>query len=195
MDGEAWWSAVHGVTKSQTQLSNFTFTFHFHALEKEMAPHSSTLAWRIPGTAEPGGLPSMGSHRVRQDWSDLAASYFGSWSKTPKILWSSNLSLSHLPAIQFCYSSMLTKFFILFTSLKKPSIMLSKQTFFQDKLVFYFPSLSTDLFFLPPCFSYSLALLVHYFIWNFFRLEMLILSNLIYLGVKKRCWFTPNYNF
>ena len=73
MDGEAWWAAVHGVAKSQTRLSNFTFTFHFHALEKEMATHSSVLAWRIPGTGEPGGLPSMGSHRVRQDWSDLAA--------------------------------------------------------------------------------------------------------------------------
>ena len=59
--------------KSRTQLSNFTFTFHFHALEKEMATHSSVLAWRIPRTAEPGGLPSMGSHRVGHDWSDLAA--------------------------------------------------------------------------------------------------------------------------
>ena len=57
-------AAVHGVTKSWTQLSDFTFTFHFHALEKEMATHSSALAWRIPGTGEPGGLPSMGSHRV-----------------------------------------------------------------------------------------------------------------------------------
>ena len=63
----AWWAAVHGVTKSQIQLSNFTFTFHFHALEKEMATHSSVLAWRIPGTAEPGGLPSVGSHRVGHD--------------------------------------------------------------------------------------------------------------------------------
>ena len=60
-------SAVHGVTKSRTRLSDFTFTFHFHALEKEMATHSSVLAWRIPGMAEPGGLPSMGSHRVRHD--------------------------------------------------------------------------------------------------------------------------------
>ena len=59
MDGGAWWAAVHGVTKSQTQLSDFTFTFHFHALEKEMATHSSVLAWRIPGMGEPGGLPSM----------------------------------------------------------------------------------------------------------------------------------------
>ena len=64
MDGGAWWAAVHGVTKSQTQLSDFTFTFHFHALEKAMATHSSALAWRIPGIAEPGGLPSIGLHRV-----------------------------------------------------------------------------------------------------------------------------------
>ena len=67
MDGGAWWAAVHGVTSSQTQLSDFTFTFHFHALEKEMATHSSVLAWRIPGTGEPGGLPSLGSHRVGHD--------------------------------------------------------------------------------------------------------------------------------
>ena len=72
MDGGAWKAAVHGVTKSPARLSNFTFTFHFHALEKEMATHSSVLAWRIPGTGEPGGLPFMGSHRVRNDWSDLA---------------------------------------------------------------------------------------------------------------------------
>ena len=63
----SWWAAVHGVTKSRTRLSDFTFTFHFHALEKEMATHSSVLAWRIPGMGEPGGLPSMGSHRVGHD--------------------------------------------------------------------------------------------------------------------------------
>ena len=85
MDGGAWWaavhgvaksqtlSAVHGVTNSQTRRNDFTFTFHFHALEKEMATHSSVLAWRIPGTGEPGGLPSVGSHRVGHDLSDLAA--------------------------------------------------------------------------------------------------------------------------
>ena len=67
MDGGAWWAAVHGVAKSRTRLSDFTFTFHFHALEKEMATHSSVLAWRTPGTGEPGGLPSMGSHRVGHD--------------------------------------------------------------------------------------------------------------------------------
>ena len=73
MDRGPWWAAVHGVAKSWTQLSDFNFPFHFHALEKEMATHSSVLAWRIPGTGEPAGLPSMGSHRVEHDWSDLAA--------------------------------------------------------------------------------------------------------------------------
>ena len=67
MDGGAWWAAVRGVTESRTRLSDFTFTFHFHALEKEMATHSSILAWRTPGMGEPGGLPSMGSHRVGHD--------------------------------------------------------------------------------------------------------------------------------
>ena len=72
MDGEAWWAAVHGAVKSWTRLSDFTFTFHLPSLEKEMATHSGVLAWRIPGTGEPGGLPSMGSHRVGHDGSDLA---------------------------------------------------------------------------------------------------------------------------
>ena len=67
MDGGAWWAAVHRVAEGQTRLSDFTFTFHFHALEKEMPTHSSVLAWRIPGTEEPGRRPSMGSHRVGHD--------------------------------------------------------------------------------------------------------------------------------
>ena len=73
MDGVAWKAAVHGVAKSRARQSDFTFTFHFHALEKEMATHSSVLAWRIPGMGEPGGLLSMGSHRVGHNWSNLAA--------------------------------------------------------------------------------------------------------------------------
>ena len=73
MDGRAWEAAGQGVAKSQTRLSDFTFTFHFHSLKKEMATHSSVLAWRVPWTEKPGGLKSMGSHRVRHDWSDLAA--------------------------------------------------------------------------------------------------------------------------
>ena len=73
MDRGAWWAAVHGVAKSQTQLSDFTFIFHFPALEKEMAIHSSVVAWRIPGKEKPDGLPSMGSHRVGHNWSNLAA--------------------------------------------------------------------------------------------------------------------------
>ena len=73
MDRGAWKAAVHGVSEGRTRLSDFTFTFHFHALEMERATHSSVSAWRIPGTGEPGGLLSMGSHRVGHNWSDLAA--------------------------------------------------------------------------------------------------------------------------
>ena len=77
---------VHEVAKSWTRLSDFTFTFHFHALEKEMAPHSSVLAWRISGMGEPGGLPSMGSHRVRHDWSYLAAAAYLNIELFPKVV-------------------------------------------------------------------------------------------------------------
>ena len=80
MDGGAWKVAVHAVTEGRTWLSNFTFTFHFHAWEKAMATHSSVLAWRIPGTGEAGGLPSMGSHREGHDWSDLTAAA-ADWSQ------------------------------------------------------------------------------------------------------------------
>ena len=99
MDGGAWWAAVHGVVKSWTRLRDFTFTFHFHALEKEMATDSSVLAWRIPGTGEPGGLPSMGSHRVRQDWSDLAAAGYGNqyWPMRSSILACGIPSLTEKP--------------------------------------------------------------------------------------------------
>ena len=100
----------HGVTKSQIRLSDFTFTFHFHALEKEMATHSSVLAWRIPGTGEPGGLPSVGLHRVGHDWSDLAAAaakFRLRWVISPTILaaisvWASLVAqmVQNLPAMQ-----------------------------------------------------------------------------------------------
>ena len=86
MDRGAWWAAVHGVNKSQIRLSDFPFTFHFHALEKEMATHSSVLAWRIPGMGEPGGLPSMGSHRVGHDWSDLAAAILNDTNESLLVL-------------------------------------------------------------------------------------------------------------
>ena len=86
MDGGAWWAVVHGVAKSRTQLSDFTFTFHFHALEKAMATHSSVLAWRIPGMGEPGGLPSMGLHRVRHNRSNLAAAAAAVFNSEVKIL-------------------------------------------------------------------------------------------------------------
>ena len=74
MDGGAWWAAVHGVVKNRTRLSDFTFTLNFHALDKEMATQSSDLPWRIPGTAEPSGLLSMGSHRVEHNWRDSSSS-------------------------------------------------------------------------------------------------------------------------
>ena len=86
MDGGAWCATVHGVAKSRTQLSDFTFTCHFRALQKEMATHSSVLAWRIPGTGEPGGLLSIGSHRVGHDWSDLAAAAAASLEYFPSVV-------------------------------------------------------------------------------------------------------------
>ena len=92
MDGGAWWAAVHGVTKSRTRLSSFTFTFHFHALEKEMATHSSVLAWRISGTGEPVGLPSMGLHRVGHDWSDLAVAVATQNKHLLSWIWSSEIA-------------------------------------------------------------------------------------------------------
>ena len=95
MDGGAWWDVVHVVSKSRTQLSNFTFSFHCHALEKEMATHSSVLAWRIPGMGEPGGLPSMGSHRVGHHWSDLAVAA----AAAPSCLDSFQLHLNFLDSL------------------------------------------------------------------------------------------------
>ena len=108
-DRGAWYAAVRGVAKSWTRLSGFTFTFHFHALEKEMATHSSVLAWRIPGTEEPDGLPSMGSHRVGHDWSDLAAAaaafffFFLSAPQTRKFqMFDLQICLSFILPAQIC---------------------------------------------------------------------------------------------
>ena len=95
MDGAAWPAAVHGVAGSRTRLSDFTFTFHFHALEKEMATRSSVLAWRIPGTMEPDGLPSMGSHRVGHNWSDLAAAA-AAWMSRRKYIPSGSANVKSL---------------------------------------------------------------------------------------------------
>ena len=100
MDRGAWWAVVHGVTRSQTRLSDCTLFFHFHALEKEMATHSSVLAWRIPGTGEPVGLPSLGSHRVGHDWSDLAAAaaaeQFQNCMKSCHVSYLTQLRVKHL---------------------------------------------------------------------------------------------------
>ena len=97
MDGGAWKAAVHGVAESRTWLSDFIFTFHFHALEKEMATYSSVLTWRIPGTGEPVGLPSMGSHRVGHDWSNLAAAAAACLHELKEKFCSSSTALSFYP--------------------------------------------------------------------------------------------------
>ena len=113
MDGGAWWAIVHGVAKSQTRLSNFTFSFHFHALEKEVATHSRVLAWRIPGMVEPGGLLSMGSHRVRYNWSDLAAA--AAAAAVICVIKSENCGLEMLQVNEvLCFLSVFFIFFCLF---------------------------------------------------------------------------------
>ena len=100
MDGGAWWAAVHGVANSRTRLRDFTFTFHFHVLEKEMATHSSVLAWRIQGMGEPGGLLSMGSH-----WSNLAAAAAAAAARGYKIYFGGDenaLKLVSMMTAQLC---------------------------------------------------------------------------------------------
>ena len=109
MDGRAWWAAVRGVAKSRARLSDFPFTLNFRALEKEMATHSSVLAWRIPGTGESDGLPSMGSHRVRHDWSDLAAAA------------NSFATLEQMFMLLFCLSNCLISPFILLFYFNMPT--------------------------------------------------------------------------
>ena len=105
MDGWAWWAAVHGVAKSRTGLGDFTFTFHIHALEKEMAAYSSVLAWRIPGTGEPGRLLSMGLHRVGHDWSDLAAAAACPVSPFHSSVSAAYICCIHVPFLLSCFCS------------------------------------------------------------------------------------------
>ena len=120
MDRGAWWAAVHGIAKSQTGLSDFTFTFHFQALEKEMATHSSVLAWRIPGMGKPGGLMSMGSLRVGQDWSDLAAAaaaaVFSNTGESYRL--GSWLSLLHLLSLRAFFSLFIYLFLVCFVAVR-----------------------------------------------------------------------------
>ena len=124
MDGGAWWAVVHGVTEGRTRLRDFTFTFHFHALEKDMATHSSVLAWRVPGMGEPGGLLSMGSHRVGTDWGDLAAVFVCVYSVTYFIV-VINLCLC-TGLLQFCGVFL---FFFFFFSFLLPFFSLSFYNF------------------------------------------------------------------
>ena len=117
MDTGAWQAEVHRVAKSRTRLINFTFIFHFQALEMEMATHSSVLAWRITGTGEPGGLPSMGSHRVRHDWSDLAA-VAAAWNLNREI-WPWSTKLSRQKANRVCQENALVMANTLFQQHKR----------------------------------------------------------------------------
>ena len=108
MDRGAWWAAVHGVAMSQTWLSDFTVTFHFHTLEKEMAAHSSVLAWRIPGTGKLLGLPSMGSHRGRHDWSDLAAAVIFTYVRYQPQRWITTQIWNLLSWVYKCFYNLLS---------------------------------------------------------------------------------------
>ena len=137
MDGGAWWAAVHGVAESWTRLRDFTFTFHFHTLQKEMATHSSVLAWRIPGTGEPGGLPSMGSHRVEHDWCDLAAAATTSCFEDEE----TRSKVFKWPACSYTaeQGKPLSSLISWFSSLVAPSQFLSKTLFFHLCLKRQFP--------------------------------------------------------
>ena len=143
MDGGAWWAAVHGVTGSRTRLSNSTFTFHFHASEKEMATHSSVLAWRILGTGEPGGLPSMGSHRVEHDWSDSRSSNF-------LISYTSVRSIPFLSLIVLIFAHNVPLVFLIF---------LTRSSLSHSIVSLYFFALITEEgFLISPCYSLELCI-------------------------------------
>ena len=154
MDGGAWWAAVHEVAKSRTWLSNFTRTFHFHAL-KEMATHSSVLAWRIPGTEEPGRRPSMGSQRVRHDWSNLAAAAELYIQMTFKLL----------------YSVLTLKL-----SLSKCSVDYPPQTWSSSAISSHKMSSFVQLFRKKTC---SYVLLYH--IWYWWSLISFVFQNIIWI--------------
>ena len=143
MDGGAWWAAVHGVTGSRTRLSTSTFTFHFQASEKEMATHSSVLAWRIPGTGEPGGLPSMGSHRVKHDWSDSSSSSF-------LISYTSVRSIPFLSLIVLIFAHNVPLVFLIF---------LTRSSLSHSIVSLYFFALITEEgFLISPCYSLELCI-------------------------------------
>ena len=125
MDRGAWWAAVHGVAEGWTRLSDFTFTFHFPALEKEMATHSSVLAWRILGTGEPGGLPSMGLHRVGHDWSNLAAAAAVLTIATMLCIWSVSPHLLHPSTHQPQFYSLSSTFLSFYRQMRSYGIFLS----------------------------------------------------------------------
>ena len=144
MDGGAWWAAVHEVAR--TRLSDFTFTFHFHALEKEMATHSSVLAWTIPGTGEPDGLPSMGSHRVGHDWSDLAAA----------------ADCDSLSLLQLSRSAWTTRQSCIYSkSYKISSCKCIPQVWDTDgvlgKIIWHLHSFAGKIIWLPNCSSYNIT--------------------------------------
>ena len=169
-DRGAWWAAVHGVARSRTRLSNFTFPFHFHALEKEMATHSRVLAWTIQGLGEPGGLPSMGSHRVGHDWSDLAAA--AAMMKTG-ILWviSLNISLFHFSLVSL---KLLSVGWFIFGADFLILILFITILFLTRELHNFFFNVFLSLFLLTssliPSLFFSLPLLLslHLQIFNFF---------------------------
>ena len=148
MDGGASCTAVHGVARSWIRLSDFIFTFHFHALEKEVATHSSVLAWRIPGTGEPGALPSMGSHKVGHDWSDLAAAL------TEKIWFYINCnscSARHFVCLMMAYASCRT----CNVTEETCSVTEDMQSNKEEEIWLHVLSVSFALIFIVYCFCYK----------------------------------------
>ena len=170
MDGGPGWAAVHGVAKSRTHPSDFTFTFHFNALEKEMATHSSVLAWRIPGTGEPGGLPSMGSQRVGHDWSDLAAA---AGPFNPRFLSSSFVILSFTLYISIILQSIFS--IPIYTSVFLITFTIQLLEF--SPLKFLSPKLALHIFyFFPfPVWAFFFFLISFSSLWSHFSIVTILL--------------------